>query len=119
MSSLPNPATDTSNYCPPTLAEVERQVITETVAMLGALRAAKALGIGKTTVYRKMREYGLRMPLDNMDIPQHRYTSNVAQLVFDAQRTAAFLKRCPGVVAGSLATALRRSTAPFTPKESL
>jgi DNA-binding NtrC family response regulator len=42
------------------LAEVERQAILGAVEQLNGdkLRAAKLLGIGKTTLYRKLREYG-------------------------------------------------------------
>ena len=41
------------------LADVERELILEAVAQLGAVPAAKALGIGKTTLYRKLKEYGV------------------------------------------------------------
>ena len=43
------------------LAELERQAILETLRQLKGdkLRAAKLLGIGKTTLYRKLKEYGL------------------------------------------------------------
>lgn len=40
-----------------TLAEIERSAITIAVQRFGMLKAAKVLGIGKTTVYRKMAEY--------------------------------------------------------------
>jgi DNA-binding NtrC family response regulator len=40
------------------LADVERELILEAVAQLGAVPAAKALGIGKTTLYRRLKEYG-------------------------------------------------------------
>ena len=44
-----------------TLAEVERRHICETVARLGNdnLEAARVLGMGKSTLYRKLKEYGL------------------------------------------------------------
>ena len=43
------------------LAELERQAILDTLRQLKGdkLRAAKLLGIGKTTLYRKLKEYGL------------------------------------------------------------
>jgi DNA-binding NtrC family response regulator len=43
------------------LAELERQAIIETLRQLKGdkLMAAKLLGIGKTTLYRKLKEYGL------------------------------------------------------------
>lgn len=41
------------------LADVERELILEAVARLGALPAAAALGIGKTTLYRRLKEYGI------------------------------------------------------------
>ena len=44
------------------LAEAERQLIRNTLAMVGGNRveAAKVLGIGERTLYRKIKEYGLR-----------------------------------------------------------
>ena len=39
------------------LAEMERLTIIQAVNELGALKAARLLGIGKTTVYRKLRLY--------------------------------------------------------------
>jgi two-component system response regulator HydG len=43
------------------LAELERQAILDTLRQLNGdkLTAAKLLGIGKTTLYRKLKEYGL------------------------------------------------------------
>ena len=43
------------------LAELERQAILDTLRRLNGdkLTAAKLLGIGKTTLYRKLKEYGL------------------------------------------------------------
>ena len=48
-----------------TLAEREREAILEAIRMLNGdkLKAAKALGIGKTTLYRKLKEYGIADPL--------------------------------------------------------
>ncbi len=43
------------------LAELERQAILDTLRQLKGdkLTAARLLGIGKTTLYRKLKEYGL------------------------------------------------------------
>jgi len=43
------------------LKEIERKAIMEGLVLAGGdrLRAAKMLGIGKTTIYRKLRLYGL------------------------------------------------------------
>jgi len=43
------------------LAELERQAIIDTLRQLNGdkLTAARMLGIGKTTLYRKLKEYGL------------------------------------------------------------
>jgi two-component system response regulator HydG len=43
------------------IAEMERQAILETIRQLNGdkLMAARLLGIGKTTLYRKLKEYGL------------------------------------------------------------
>lgn len=48
------------------LADLERQAILGTIRQLGGdkVMAAKLLGIGKTTLYRKLKEYGI---LDEMD----------------------------------------------------
>ena len=47
------------------LAELERQAILSAIRKLGGdkLRAAQLLGIGKTTLYRKLKEYGISDPL--------------------------------------------------------
>jgi two-component system response regulator HydG len=44
------------------LAEVEKQTILEALEQLNGdkLMTAKLLGIGKTTLYRKLKEYGIR-----------------------------------------------------------
>jgi two-component system response regulator HydG len=46
---------------PHSLKEIERQAIMRALQEAGGspVRAAKSLGIGKTTIYRKLREYGL------------------------------------------------------------
>jgi two-component system response regulator HydG len=43
------------------IVEMEKQAILNTVRQLNGdkLLAAKLLGIGKTTLYRKLKEYGL------------------------------------------------------------
>jgi len=48
-----------------TLAEMERQAILGAIRTLNGdkLQAAKLLGIGKTTLYRKLKEYGIPDPL--------------------------------------------------------
>ena len=48
-----------------TLADLERQAILGTIRRLNGdkLQAAKLLGIGKTTLYRKLKEYGITDPL--------------------------------------------------------
>jgi two-component system response regulator HydG len=44
------------------LADLERQAILDTLRQLNGdkLTAARLLGIGKTTLYRKLKEYGIR-----------------------------------------------------------
>jgi DNA-binding NtrC family response regulator len=46
------------------IAEMERQAILGTIRQLNGdkLKAAKMLGIGKTTLYRKLKEYGISDP---------------------------------------------------------
>jgi two-component system response regulator HydG len=48
-----------------TLADLEREAILGAIRILNGdkLRAAKLLGIGKTTLYRKLKEYGIADPL--------------------------------------------------------
>jgi DNA-binding NtrC family response regulator len=48
-----------------TLAELERAAILDAIRTLNGdkLQAAKLLGIGKTTLYRKLKEYGISDPL--------------------------------------------------------
>ncbi|HEY3706100.1 MAG TPA: helix-turn-helix domain-containing protein [Terracidiphilus sp.] len=48
-----------------TLAEMERQAILSAIRTLNGdkLQAACLLGIGKTTLYRKLKEYGITDPL--------------------------------------------------------
>ena len=48
-----------------TLAEMEREAILGAIRTLNGdkLQAAKLLGIGKTTLYRKLKEYGIADPL--------------------------------------------------------
>ena len=46
------------------LAQLEKQVILETLRKLNGdkLLTARLLGIGKTTLYRKLKEYGIGAP---------------------------------------------------------
>jgi two-component system response regulator HydG len=48
-----------------TLAELEREAILGAIRTLNGdkLQAARLLGIGKTTLYRKLKEYGIANPL--------------------------------------------------------
>lgn len=50
-----------------TLAEMEKQAILATIRTLNGdkLQAARLLGIGKTTLYRKLKEYGIADPLQD------------------------------------------------------
>jgi len=48
-----------------TLADLEKDAILGAIRILNGdkLKAAKLLGIGKTTLYRKLKEYGIPDPL--------------------------------------------------------
>ncbi|HLJ47956.1 MAG TPA: helix-turn-helix domain-containing protein [Bryobacteraceae bacterium] len=48
------------------MEDLERRAILNMLEATGGdrIRAAKALGIGKTTIYRKLKQYGLEKPLD-------------------------------------------------------
>jgi DNA-binding NtrC family response regulator len=50
-----------------TLADLERRAILGAIRTLNGdkLQAAKLLGIGKTTLYRKLKEYGITDPLSD------------------------------------------------------
>jgi DNA-binding NtrC family response regulator len=50
------------------LADLERQAILGAIRALNGdkLQAAKLLGIGKTTLYRKLKEYGVSDPFENV-----------------------------------------------------
>ncbi len=56
---MPAPARDNPSVTP--LAELEKQAILSTITQLKGdkLMAARLLGIGKTTLYRKLKEYGI------------------------------------------------------------
>ena len=51
------------------LAQLEKEAILETLRKLNGdkLLAARLLGIGKTTLYRKLKEYGISAPADGND----------------------------------------------------
>jgi two-component system response regulator HydG len=48
-----------------TLAELERKAILDAIRTLNGdkLQAARLLGIGKTTLYRKLKEFGIADPM--------------------------------------------------------
>jgi two-component system response regulator HydG len=50
-----------------TLADLERQAILAAIRTLHGdkLQAARLLGIGKTTLYRKLKEYGIADPMQD------------------------------------------------------
>jgi DNA-binding NtrC family response regulator len=64
-ASLGEPAADSGVPDVRSLAELERQAILGAIRTLNGdkLQAAKLLGIGKTTLYRKLKEYGIADPL--------------------------------------------------------
>ncbi len=66
VAASPNePTGDGSSPEVMTLADLERQAILGAIRALNGdkLQAAKLLGIGKTTLYRKLKEYGISEPL--------------------------------------------------------
>jgi DNA-binding NtrC family response regulator len=56
---------ETASAAVTTLADMERQAILTAIRTLNGdkLKAARLLGIGKTTLYRKLKEYGIADPL--------------------------------------------------------
>ncbi|GAC1366838.1 MAG: hypothetical protein NVSMB3_15480 [Acidobacteriaceae bacterium] len=65
-SSLPQRALPNGVSAVTPIAEMEKQAIIRTIRKLKGdkLMAARLLGIGKTTLYRKLKEYGLEDELD-------------------------------------------------------
>ena len=67
MVDAGQPVEDGSSSAAPvtTLADLEKQAILSAIRTLNGdkLQAAKLLGIGKTTLYRKLKEYGIADPL--------------------------------------------------------
>ena len=59
QSKVPSSAKGSSKIVP--MAELEKQTILNTIAQLNGdkLLAARLLGIGKTTLYRKLKEYAV------------------------------------------------------------
>ena len=57
------PASTSENAGIVPIAELEKQAITRALEQLNGdkLMAARMLGIGKTTLYRKLKEYGVRI----------------------------------------------------------
>jgi two-component system response regulator HydG len=55
-----------------TLQRMERQAILQALDTTGGdrVRAARLLGIGKSTIYRKLKEYGLEGPPDSPLSPE-------------------------------------------------
>jgi two-component system response regulator HydG len=55
------------------LAQLEKEAILETLRKLNGdkLLAARLLGIGKTTLYRKLKEYGITAPAEGNDAGDH------------------------------------------------
>jgi two-component system response regulator HydG len=64
-ATLDEPESDASTPEVKTLADMERDAILGAIRLLNGdkLQAAKLLGIGKTTLYRKLKEYGIADPL--------------------------------------------------------
>jgi len=64
---LPAPSSEEEPVVP--LVEMEKQAILDALRKLGGdkILAARLLGIGKTTLYRKLKEYGI----DNSELEQH------------------------------------------------
>jgi two-component system response regulator HydG len=65
VSASSEPAQAAALAAVTTLADLERQAILGTIRKLNGdkLQAARLLGIGKTTLYRKLKEYGIADPL--------------------------------------------------------
>jgi DNA-binding NtrC family response regulator len=68
------------------LQELERKAITEALEATGGdrARAAKILGIGKTTIYRKLKEYGFEEEAGRAPAPQQAL-ANIPELTSDTK----------------------------------
>jgi transcriptional regulator of acetoin/glycerol metabolism len=66
LFSLETPVAERLDQIRP-LCEVEKEAILKAIKMTrSCATAANALGIGKTTIYRKLREYGFQHPADEL-----------------------------------------------------
>lgn len=63
------------------LYNAERELITRTVTTYGTMEAAKLLGVGKTTIYRKLKEY---KQLEDIPVPK-------SQLIHTMERCVDYL----------------------------
>lgn len=120
MASTPTPDCDSRAADNPRvkvirpLAELEREAILEAVDYCGLENAATLLGIGKTTLYRKLRLYRVSLletkssdstimiPLERMRV-----------LVHEADRAAKLLFRCPDETAPLVAQSLSKQVEGF------
>jgi hypothetical protein len=95
------------------LADVERRHILEAVRVLGMTEAGRALGIGKTTLYRKLHEYRGQTPVTSSEprIPVVTL-EELKPLLVSAKASADYLLRCVGT-AHKLGEALQRELALF------
>jgi hypothetical protein len=83
----------------PTLAEVERVLVTVAIARYGMAGAWRVLGIGKTTLYRKALEY--RIPKSGPWAPPRSFerwirSESLEGLLLIGRESADYLLRCVG-----------------------
>jgi hypothetical protein len=94
------------------LKEVERQAILVAVKRLGVHGAAAVLGIGKTTIHRKLRDYRKH---DAEPDPRWRAVplTKVNELLTAAAKATEFLKWCQGAMAPRLGQQLGAAVEDF------
>jgi Bacterial regulatory protein, Fis family len=94
------------------LEEIERHAILVAVKQLGVTGAAHALGIGKTTIYRKLRSYETNSPEPEsgwLAVP----LTKLNALLATAAKATEFLKWCQGTIAPRLGQQLGAAVEDF------
>ena len=85
----------------PTLAEVERALVTVAIARHGMRDAGRVLGIGKTTIYRKALEYRIPPQRNGNALggaPARKWIerARIEPLLAESRRSADLLLQCVG-----------------------
>jgi hypothetical protein len=80
------------------LAVIERIVLRDAIDRLGVIQAGKVLGMGKTTVYRRMQAWAMTAPPqgDGGRLPVVYSAEQLSELLHAARIAANYLSHCVG-----------------------